>query len=125
MGKKISARSTNPTNFATGPSPFVGKDLFAQAKAAISAQAPAQQVPQQNPQVQGTANQSIFGGNTTSGAPFGGNANQSTSLFSNTTLNQSSLATPNQGLLGQTMSPFGANTAQSSPFQTGGKRGKH
>ena len=72
------------------------------------------------------ANQSMFGVNTTSGTPFGqGVANQSTSLFANNTLNQSSLATPNQGLLGQTMSPFGANTAQSSPFQTGGKRGKH
>ena len=105
------------SNFSTGPSPFVGNDLFAQAKAALSAAVP-QQVPQ-NPQVPAnqsmfntTANQSLFGGNQTqgTGSIFGGN--------------QTGLA-PNQGLLGTTMSPFGANTAQASPFQTGGKRGKH
>ena len=119
--KKISSKSGHTSNFATGPSPFVGKDLFAEAKAAISAQAP-QQVPQ-TPQVPGmpNANQSMFANKPNQTNPFGGGNSQSTSIFGN----QSTLGQPNQGLLGQTMSPFGGTTAQSSPFQTGGKRGKH
>ena len=120
------ARSKNPKSLSSqtlssGPSPFTGQDLFAQAKAALIAQVPAQ-VPPQNPTTGlGTnlPNQTPFGGmGLTAGAP----AQQSTGGLFNNTLNQTS---NQQGLLGMGMSPFGAQTPASTTSLIGGKRGKH
>ena len=104
-------------SFATGPSPFVGQDLFAQAKAALIAQVPAQV--QQNLSSAGNTTVQPSFGLGTGGTLTNTAAVQPQSLFSNT-LNQTSNQT---GLLGSTMSPFG--TPGSTTFQTGGKRGKH
>ena len=93
---------------------YHSRDLLASAKATLTAQIPSQ-VPQNNPQMcQGVT---VKPASNMFGQPsgiFGGN---------NTGLNPNA-STP--GLLGSTMSPFGASTGiQSTAFQTGGKRGKH
>lgn len=98
-----------PSVFSSGPSPFTGQDLFAQAKAALIAQVPSQvtQNPPQMPMGQIATNL-----NQTN------QANQQKSIFGTPTPAQPT----NLGLLGTGMSPFGTNQ---STFQTGGKRGKH
>lgn len=126
------ARSKGPKNLSsqslsTGPSPFTGQDLFAQAKAALIAQVPAQ-VPQANPMTTPLSagnlqNQTQFNLNATN--PVGVAPTQQltsgTGLFSSN-LNQTS---NQQGLFGTTMSPFGAQQPASTSTLIGGKRGKH
>ena len=118
------ARSKNTKNLSsqslsTGPSPFTGQDLFAQAKAALIAQVPAQ-VPQNQlaPLGSNLQNQTLSLNTTPAqNQPLTGG----TGLFSNN-LNQSS---NQQGLFGTTMSPFGSQQPASTSTLIGGKRGKH
>ncbi len=131
-GKRIPAPIGNPLVYPlpsripanyVGPSPFEGRpDMLSMAKASLSSAAAAAGQQQQQQQQQQPGGGLMFQ-SPQPGAPpaYGVNSTLGPSFVSQPS-STSLMSQP--GVLGTTLSPFGAGAATGA-FQTGGKRGKH